>query len=299
MRRVWVFLVCLVFLFSFVSASSSTTIKVDDKQYNVSLGAVFGDRVRLNINEKSTNSLNKQTSPYYLNYPIDGLYPVVKDIDYWAYAGAPNKVSLFLVYEVNLTEGCDENWTCSIWTSCLNNQQNRTCTDSNSCGSVDNKPSEIQSCNLDIECSSDDDCIIPSAGMPFCKRNSICIPYATFECINPGTPESFCQGTGGTEDCTPCPYECKNDMCISQPQKECTLIGSRQSGKYCSSEFKLIVQKANDWACENNFECKTNLCLENKCGNYPSNTKTIYWIMAGILAVVVIIAVLVIILRKK
>ncbi len=42
--------------------------------------------------------------------------------------------------------GCVENWTCSEWGPCINNQQNRTCTDLNNCGTTINKPEETRSC---------------------------------------------------------------------------------------------------------------------------------------------------------
>lgn len=41
---------------------------------------------------------------------------------------------------------CTENWQCSSWSSCTNNQQTRTCTDLNNCGTTNNKPIETQSC---------------------------------------------------------------------------------------------------------------------------------------------------------
>ena len=44
---------------------------------------------------------------------------------------------------------CTENWTCGNWTSCINNTQNRTCTDLNNCGTNITKLSEINNnCNL-------------------------------------------------------------------------------------------------------------------------------------------------------
>lgn len=42
--------------------------------------------------------------------------------------------------------GCAEEWICSQWSECTNGQQTRTCTDSNNCGTTNNKPGESQSC---------------------------------------------------------------------------------------------------------------------------------------------------------
>jgi len=41
---------------------------------------------------------------------------------------------------------CTENWQCGDWSSCIGNQQTRTCTDLNSCGATSAKPMESQSC---------------------------------------------------------------------------------------------------------------------------------------------------------
>jgi hypothetical protein len=41
---------------------------------------------------------------------------------------------------------CVENWTCENWSSCLNNQQTRTCRDIRGCGSTTNKPAVNQNC---------------------------------------------------------------------------------------------------------------------------------------------------------
>ncbi|MFA6227674.1 MAG: DUF5060 domain-containing protein [Patescibacteria group bacterium] len=49
--------------------------------------------------------------------------------------------------------GCTENWTCGSWSACSNNSQIRTCTDSNGCGTVANRPALSQTC-----ASSGSDC---------------------------------------------------------------------------------------------------------------------------------------------
>src|SRR3989339_540992 len=44
--------------------------------------------------------------------------------------------------------GCTENWSCNNWSTCANNSQSRTCTDSNTCGTTINKPATNQSCSV-------------------------------------------------------------------------------------------------------------------------------------------------------
>ncbi|NIM47036.1 MAG: PGF-pre-PGF domain-containing protein [Candidatus Aenigmarchaeota archaeon] len=43
---------------------------------------------------------------------------------------------------------CKESWSCTGWSSCINNQQTRTCTDSNNCGTTVKKPAESQICEV-------------------------------------------------------------------------------------------------------------------------------------------------------
>ena len=49
---------------------------------------------------------------------------------------------------------CEESWTCDDWSSCEDNKQTRTCTETNGCGTNFNRPSEQQSCG---EEEDDDD----------------------------------------------------------------------------------------------------------------------------------------------
>jgi len=48
------------------------------------------------------------------------------------------------VFEI--TQACMENWTYGAWSSCVNNQQTRTATDLNNCGTIVNRSAVAQSC---------------------------------------------------------------------------------------------------------------------------------------------------------
>jgi len=50
---------------------------------------------------------------------------------------------------------CTENWTCTAWSACSGGTQTRTCTDSNSCGTTNNKPPVSRDCLLVAINSSD------------------------------------------------------------------------------------------------------------------------------------------------
>ena len=45
-------------------------------------------------------------------------------------------------------ETCEEYWVCTSWSECINNQRTRTCTDQNQCGTEENIPLEISSCEI-------------------------------------------------------------------------------------------------------------------------------------------------------
>jgi hypothetical protein len=53
-------------------------------------------------------------------------------------------------------ETCTESWYCTEWSDCINSQQTKTCTDTNSCGTTSNKPSESQSCSTSVDCMDSD-----------------------------------------------------------------------------------------------------------------------------------------------
>lgn len=48
---------------------------------------------------------------------------------------------------------CTEDWSCTEWSSCVGGYKTRTCTDSNNCGAIVNKPAESKSCVIG-ECTS-------------------------------------------------------------------------------------------------------------------------------------------------
>jgi hypothetical protein len=54
---------------------------------------------------------------------------------------------------------CEENWTCTDWSYCMNGEQMRFCEDQNYCGTTSRKPAQIQVCtiyNAGIVCTDGD-----------------------------------------------------------------------------------------------------------------------------------------------
>ena len=63
------------------------------------------------------------------------------------YVGVSTRAKLNALYGCETSgETCTSNWVCDDWSACANNQQTRTCTDSNNCGVTTGKPAESQTC---------------------------------------------------------------------------------------------------------------------------------------------------------
>jgi PGF-pre-PGF domain-containing protein len=86
-------------------------------------------------NDLSAVKINESTQEVFYNANSPGLSVFIIGTK----GGAP---------EVEETS-CVESWSCTDWSACANNQQTRTCTDSNSCGTTVNKPAESQACETE------------------------------------------------------------------------------------------------------------------------------------------------------
>tara|TARA_Y100000310_G_scaffold331679_1_gene405692 strand:+ start:732 stop:3197 length:2466 start_codon:yes stop_codon:yes gene_type:complete len=73
-----------------------------------------------------------------------------------------------------------------------------------------------------------------------------------------------------------CPNDC--DTGILEP--ECESTGLRQSGKYCSFDKTWIVQKVEEETCNNNFECETNVCVDDECISAGLFRRFLEWLRA-------------------
>lgn len=109
-----------------------------------------------------------------------------------------------------------------------------------------------------------------ASSMPSCPQNCKCDAYGKpIECRS--TQENCPTGK------TLCPDGSCGDICgITDAAKGCSSgciyadkclpVGVRVEGKYCSVKGDLLQQLGGDEAaCENNFECSTNLCIGGKC----------------------------------
>ncbi|MBS3075863.1 hypothetical protein J4429_05395 [Candidatus Pacearchaeota archaeon] len=121
------------------------------KKVNMSYGGVDSNveissidsvtQASIRLNYKSDIQATVQSSPYTIE-KINQL----SDLMYVLTSINNNTVTLLSGFEINLFLECFENWTCSNWSSCIDNQHARTCDDSNNCGTEKEIPSLIQDC---------------------------------------------------------------------------------------------------------------------------------------------------------
>jgi len=117
-------------------------------------------------------------------------------------------------------------------------------------------------------------------------EDTMAVKFEQEECgIGECAPKPGCKdkvrNCGGT--CTPCPED-DGDGEIFYPCSGCELedkcypYGYRKDGSFCSDENDLFVaQSGDDGKCENNFECKTNLCIDSNCVSSNVWNKFLGW----------------------
>ncbi len=64
--------------------------------------------------------------------------------------------------------------------------------------------------------------------------------------------------------------------CVSNG--ECLPIGYRQNGEYCAANGSFVPQLGSNAACENNFECGGNVCVNNQCVSQNIIQQILNWL---------------------
>ena len=154
---------------------------------------------------------------------------------------------------------CIESWTCSSWSACINNQQTRTCTDLNACGTTQNKPLEIQSCTT----APTQNACEQSGGL--CK--SVCNED---EEINYDLTPS-CAGGDSYTGSLILDYCCvQRSHCLDGTNPgECS-----DNFQYCTSNYELI-DSCNTCGCPSNQNCINNICEEVYTGGDESGNQNL------------------------
>ncbi len=113
-----------------------------------------------------------------------------------------------------------------------------------------------------------------------CMLHDICVPINSRAVID-GLPK-YCDFTGDwkvqKQQGEPCQndYECISNNCKEgscrpfcegciDVDKNCVPIGTRTRRQYCDIDRNMKDQKYEHSSCNNNYECRSNLCINNKC----------------------------------
>ncbi|MBT3405510.1 hypothetical protein HN832_00595 [archaeon] len=100
-------------------------------------GSVSGDDIRWQGTAQGGSNL---TLIYSINFSNAGTFNFESDNAYQGYD------EIFGDFNITVLGPCFENWTCESWTECANDSQERNCTELNGCGTIENKPVEVQDC---------------------------------------------------------------------------------------------------------------------------------------------------------
>jgi hypothetical protein len=77
------------------------------------------------------------------------------------------------------------------------------------------------------------------------------------------------------------PEKPKEEMLICKDacplDEKCYPFGYRKGGKFCSDDGMFKEELKDDATCENNFECKTNVCVDGKCMSSGLIQKILNW----------------------
>jgi len=129
---------------------------------------------------------------------------------------------------------CIESWSCTQWSDCIDNQQTRSCTDVNACGTILNKPSEVNSCSIE-ECVEEWDCTVfgDCECVGGCKEvyqgnNPPCLTITNKQdCINYGDcywEEQVCEQTRTCEDLNMCDTSENKPNLVQACEPDCNPI---------------------------------------------------------------------------
>lgn len=192
-------------------------------------------------------------------------------------------------FTVKMSSGvsCQEDWDCTDWSDCVGDNQSRSCTDSNNCGTTVNKPDEAKSCTAslpsscvdDPDCDDGDDCTLDKCAdgncsnteITSCEDNDGCCPPTCTHATDSDCPEipiphsSGCDGDSDCDDGDPCTEDS------------------------CSSSSCTNLEVPNNTPCGENKICCYGFCSEPQCYTDdecmerapPGQTLQLYCLEAG------------------
>lgn len=133
--------------------------KIDDEQHSMKVDSISGDSVSITIQSDPVSITLGIGENKKFDFEQDGIFDLYIKLNDIIEGEAD-----FLLKKI--AEECIEDWNCTEWNDCEDGEQTRECTDLNECGTENNKPDEIQECEIVISCSEQ--------GGVLCSGTEIC-----------------------------------------------------------------------------------------------------------------------------
>lgn len=176
------------------------------------------------------------------------------------------------------TPTCTPLWQCSNWSACVNNNQTKVCTDTNSCGTTTGKPTTTRDCNL--LCSADVKQCPDGSYVARIAPNCDFAPCPTTTCIPNWLCSSWTTCTNGQQtkrcyDMNYCGIITNKPATIQSCSSSNTSNNSRSSNTSNNSNTSCIPNwQCTDWsACISTSASRT--CTDsNNCGTTTNKPVT-------------------------
>lgn len=173
------------------------------------------------------------------------------------------------IYSLTNSAACTENWTCSSWGSCSNNQQTRTCTDNNNCGTTINKPITTQNCVSSV--SSQQNCTDYEGAINYSIKGQIIKSGIVFfdSCLNStNLQELFCSSSNEIAAIRyTCEFGCTEGRCADETEE-----GDINQEDYSSSDYNFSDYYYGDYNSSDYYdESGNNYSLDESNSDYSSS----------------------------
>ncbi|MFH1840067.1 MAG: hypothetical protein ABH849_02870 [Nanoarchaeota archaeon] len=237
------------------------TVSIDGNEYDITVLSVYVDTISLSVSENNKQRLGVDSEIWSdnMNFEVTfddyyDIYVKLNSID----SSDPDprlKTASVTVRKTNeeVPEGTDLPYSC---------YEVYVCPDG----------SEVAYCER--ETSYDDEGNVVGGGCK-CKTN----PSELCEAPAPSSGSSSGGGGGGIDDTTDSEDESEDSSGESAEvpddvspscngcflEDTCVQFGYRTEDNYCNVDGEFMDQKEAGVSCNNNFECSTNLCIDNEC----------------------------------
>lgn len=120
--------------------------KIDDEQHSIKVNSVFSDSVSITVQSDPVSVTLGIGENKKFDFEQDGIFDLYIKLNDIIEGEAD-----FLLKKI--AEECIEDWNCTDWSDCENGEQIRECVDLNNCNTENDKPDEIQECEIVLSCS--------------------------------------------------------------------------------------------------------------------------------------------------